>query len=328
MKKFIIITCLIFVISTASYSFLYGESIKSECNEKIQIINRLLENPDEYYNIIKNSKYYSDEIYGEQGFAFKRFDMFFKDQLKEYKGKCVVTYECYDPKRDLFTLRYLGNNLSIAPALNISFTNNINQSYLNELSEGPPFYFVSSKDDIEYLKEVRNKELNDSTVISETNFLKSEIIESKKHHTFLNHDYDFCNKIEFINILLDKDLKLDSLVITSEFTKGNKTLCGRLDSSFYYLEEYLSKFEFNSIWFNYPFPINNRNVEIFLNQNEEKDYFIIEFTNDKDDLTRPNYLTFEFIKKENVWQLNNIMKGTQIYLVMVHDLGDIEPYSD
>jgi hypothetical protein len=275
--------------------------------EKLELINKLFENPDGYKSIIENSGFYIDtiarEMYNDS--IHKTLDLFkemekLSRNFKEIQGNCIMTH-CSYKDLDFYTYNFIGDTSVTEPSLTIAFKKLNNKWLLKDIYCGNSFYFFSETDSNNFKNNFVKVNLPETHYVYRTR----SIFRSRLNY---NYNYQTCEKDKFIRDLLDNPYKLDSILKISSFTKYNYVNKKNPYLPYEILANYLqTHLQSKVLWLNYPFPVHNQSIDEFINDKTKKDYFVVGF-----DIEHNDVLTIVFELHNSKWELSDIKKGLNI----------------
>lgn len=301
----------------------FGEYMDLKSCEKLELINKLLENPDDYKNLITNSEFYSESIMKEKdkyfqykdGEVFDKLDKYLKNDLKEFSGQCVMIHAS-SWEADFYTFSYIGSNIEIEPNITFAFIKVNSKWFFKNISSYSIMYLFSESDTINFKNGFKEKKLPVRHYV-----LRTQSILKSKVKYYINYDYQSCEKEIFIRKILTNPSNLDSILKNSNFTKKNYKFKKKYNTFYKLINEYLTKYKNNFAWFNYPFPVHNKSIDEFIYSDIKKDYFIVNFYSERSGYNETHRLTFEFELTNSKWELTDIRKGIEVCMgASPHDM--------
>lgn len=282
-----------------------------QCDEKIEFVNKVLENPEDFEKILKNSPFYSKNEF-QTKYDFKRI-----------KWKL----EMYYPQKYGPYIMIQSFNISINSSDKYYDTHSISFIYFGDKSKTLSgitftFEFVDNKwifkknlgnghEDIfsEKSKDFYDKFRFDSTKKFDYFRTLTEVPEGS--NIYINRNYQFCEKYEFINELLDA-IKNDVHLNDYKFGIPIKV---DVDTTTFFeiIKEYLQEFQNYHISTNYPFPYSDKDIQKYLDATNKTDYYILNFGGLKHGKRTLGHLTFKFEEIIGIWYFSEVFKGTDIY---------------
>ena len=86
-----------------------GRDIDRKCSEKLELINRIINNPDKAIETLKKSSFFSNEFFGNKGVEYLTYDSEVKDLIKAIRGQSVLMIS-NEHELEVFSLCYIGEN--------------------------------------------------------------------------------------------------------------------------------------------------------------------------------------------------------------------------
>ncbi len=294
--------------------------------EKYKLISDIAKNPQEIKGIIKNSIFYdSTNGYNDRQFRLgilsleEFFDIFNEKYMFTYVAGEYINIEKYDENRDYsgnsityidskiiafktytdaISINYVGkeNEKLFKNSLSFYFKSNNNNWRLTEIALGKNIFLASSKNDV-------FPKSRDTIIFENIKFIR----QSKDVN-------NLCNMISKIKIIMNDPIEAINY-FSYEDNNFPKNGYDTNNVDYMSLFDYLYKFKDNYLIFLvYPFPIDDSDINKYLNNVKPKQYFILRNMLDTSSNISNKYITFEFTCINYDWYLTDIFRGIDIYL--------------
>lgn len=299
MKKILFV--IISLISACTQVSTSSQDLDYKINDKFELVQKILDNPDDIMQIIKESKFYNDSLIDSLYFLG---NMYYVDNLKKAKNR-IISYERYD-SLDYFIFHCFGKNKKNKRYSDAIFSFVfLNEKWNLRFIKGDYYNFISDTNNIKYYNE------NGPFV--------NDVFPKSNNKYWWNQDYSLNEKLNFLNDLINNPENFQKILKDSEFY--NKQMTSSENSEFEGSNEVLKNYFSNyrdscTIWLNYPFAVNDSSIAKYLNAEYPTDYFVIGYNGIDSKKKFYGYLTIEFIKKNDKWIFNKATKGIQHYIAL------------